>query len=150
MMMSLSRDQMTSLPRDLMTCLVGCRPANPNTARVIMSTGKAYYDLLEERKRLGKDSVALLRIEQFYPMDTSEVMAALSQYATGTQIVWYQDEPSNMGAWQFVKMRWGDEIAKRFPLSLVSRPESASPATGSLRSHKLEEREILAQAFANL
>ena len=115
-----------------------------------MSTGKAYYDLLEERKRLGKDSVALLRIEQFYPMDTSEVMAALSQYATGTQIVWYQDEPSNMGAWQFVKMRWGDEIAKRFPLSLVSRPESASPATGSLRSHKLEEREILAQAFANL
>lgn len=126
------------------------RPANAKTARVIMSTGKAYYDLLEERKRLGKDSVALLRIEQFYPMDTSEVMAALAQYATGTQVVWYQDEPSNMGAWQFVKMRWGDEIAKRFPLSLVSRPESASPATGSLRSHKLEEREILAQAFANL
>lgn len=126
------------------------RPANTNTARVIMSTGKAYYDLFEERKRLGKDSVALLRIEQFYPMDTSEVMAALSQYATGTQVVWYQDEPSNMGAWQFVKMRWGDEIAKRFPLSLVSRPESASPATGSLRSHKLEEREILAQAFANV
>jgi 2-oxoglutarate dehydrogenase E1 component len=53
-----------------------------------------------------------------------------------------------MGAWQFVKMRWGDEIAKRFPLSLISRPESASPATGSLRSHKIEERELLNQAFS--
>jgi 2-oxoglutarate dehydrogenase E1 component len=53
-----------------------------------------------------------------------------------------------MGAWQFVKMRWGDEIMKRHTLSLISRPESASPATGSLRSHKLEEKEILAQAYA--
>jgi 2-oxoglutarate dehydrogenase E1 component len=120
------------------------------TARVILCTGKAYYDLAEERKRLNNDSVAILRIEQFYPMDVSQVMQALSSYAPGTPVVWYQDEPSNMGAWQFVKMRWGDEIAKLHPLSLVSRPESASPATGSLRSHKLEERDLLNQAFGGL
>jgi len=126
------------------------RPASSPTARVILSTGKAYYDLLEERKRLGNDSVALLRIEQFYPMETSQVIQALAPFPQGTPVIWYQDEPSNMGAWQFVKMRWGDEIAKRHPLTLVSRPESASPATGSLRSHKLEERDLLNQAFGGL
>ncbi|MFN9714394.1 MAG: 2-oxoglutarate dehydrogenase E1 component [Planctomycetota bacterium] len=126
------------------------RPNGTPTTRVILSTGKAYYDLLEERKRLNAHSVALLRIEQFYPLDVNQVMRSLSPYADGTSVVWYQDEPSNMGAWQFVKMRWGDEIAKRFPLSLISRPESASPATGSLRSHKIEERELLNQAFSGI
>jgi 2-oxoglutarate dehydrogenase E1 component len=125
------------------------RPVGSPTRRVILSTGKAYYDLLEERKRLDARDIALVRIEQFYPLDVAVVMQALSGYAAGTQVVWYQDEPSNMGAWQFVKMRWGDEIVKKYPLSLVSRPESASPATGSLRSHKLEEKEILAQAFSS-
>jgi 2-oxoglutarate dehydrogenase E1 component len=126
------------------------RPAGTPTTRVILSTGKAYYDLLEERKRLNAQNVALVRIEQFYPLDVSQVMQSLAMYADGTSVVWYQDEPSNMGAWQFVKMRWGDEIAKRFSLSLVSRPESASPATGSLRSHKLEERDLLNQAFSGI
>jgi 2-oxoglutarate dehydrogenase E1 component len=126
------------------------RPSGSPTTRVVLSTGKAYYDLLEERKRLNAQSIALVRIEQFYPLDVNQVMQALSIYPDGTSVVWYQDEPSNMGAWQFVKMRWGDEIAKRFPLSLVSRPESASPATGSLRSHKLEERDLLNQAFAGV
>jgi 2-oxoglutarate dehydrogenase E1 component len=126
------------------------RPAGTPTTRVILSTGKAYYDLLEERKRLNAQNVALVRIEQFYPLDVSQVMQSLAIYADGTSVVWYQDEPSNMGAWQFVKMRWGDEIAKRFSLSLVSRPESASPATGSLRSHKLEERDLLNQAFSGI
>jgi 2-oxoglutarate dehydrogenase E1 component len=126
------------------------RPAGTPTSRVILSTGKAYYDLHEERKRLNAHSVALVRIEQFYPLDVSHVVSSLACFADGTPVMWYQDEPSNMGAWQFVKMRWGDEIAKRFPLSLVSRPESASPATGSLRSHKLEERDLLNQAFSGL
>ncbi|MFM8570601.1 MAG: 2-oxoglutarate dehydrogenase E1 component, partial [Pirellula sp.] len=126
------------------------RPTNQPTRRILMSSGKAYYDLLEERKKLGRQDVALIRIEQFYPMDPSKVVDALSKYPTGTPVYWYQDEPSNMGAWQFVKMRWGDEIAKSYPLALISRPESASPATGSLRSHKLEERDLLNQAFAGL
>jgi len=126
------------------------RPASQPTRRILMSSGKAYYDLLEERKKLGRDDVALIRIEQFYPMDPSKVIEALSKYPAGTPVYWYQDEPSNMGAWQFVKMRWGDDILKFHPLTLISRPESASPATGSLRSHKLEERDLLTQAFAGL
>jgi 2-oxoglutarate dehydrogenase E1 component len=126
------------------------RPANVSTRRVLISSGKAYYDLFEERKKLNRTDVALVRIEQFYPMDPAQVVEALSKYPAGTPVYWYQDEPSNMGAWQFIKMRWGDDIMKSYPLSLISRPESASPATGSLRSHKLEERDLLTQAFAGL
>ena len=126
------------------------RQANPLTRRVLISSGKAYYDLLEERKKLNRSDVALLRIEQFYPMEAAQVVEAISKYPAGTPVFWYQDEPSNMGAWQFIKMRWGDDIMKSNPLSLISRPESASPATGSLRSHKLEERDLLTQAFAGL
>ena len=126
------------------------RPENLSTRRILISSGKAYYDLLEERKKLNRTDVALVRIEQFYPMDPAQVVDALSKYPTGTPVYWYQDEPSNMGAWQFIKMRWGDDIMKSYPLSLISRPESASPATGSLRSHKLEERDLLTQAFAGL
>ena len=126
------------------------RPDNLSTRRILISSGKAYYDLFEERRKLNRTDVALVRIEQFYPMDPAQVVEALSKYPTGTPVYWYQDEPSNMGAWQFIKMRWGDDIMKSHPLSLISRPESASPATGSLRSHKLEERDLLTQAFAGL
>lgn len=126
------------------------RPDNLSTRRILISSGKAYYDLFEERKKLNRTDVALVRIEQFYPMDPAQVVEALSKYPAGTPVYWYQDEPSNMGAWQFIKMRWGDDIMKSYPLSLISRPESASPATGSLRSHKLEERDLLTQAFAGL
>ena len=126
------------------------RPGNLSTRRILISSGKAYYDLFEERRKLNRTDVALVRIEQFYPMDPAQVVEALSKYPTGTPVYWYQDEPSNMGAWQFIKMRWGDDIMKSYPLSLISRPESASPATGSLRSHKLEERDLLTQAFAGL
>lgn len=126
------------------------RTDNLSTRRILISSGKAYYDLFEERKKLNRTDVALVRIEQFYPMDPAQVVEALSKYPTGTPVYWYQDEPSNMGAWQFIKMRWGDDIMKSYPLSLISRPESASPATGSLRSHKLEERDLLTQAFAGL
>ena len=126
------------------------RPNNLSTRRILISSGKAYYDLFEERRKLNRTDVALVRIEQFYPMDPAQVVEALSKYPTGTPVYWYQDEPSNMGAWQFIKMRWGDDIMKSYPLSLISRPESASPATGSLRSHKLEERDLLTQAFAGL
>ena len=126
------------------------RTDNLSTRRILISSGKAYYDLFEERKKFNRTDVALVRIEQFYPMDPAQVVEALSKYPTGTPVYWYQDEPSNMGAWQFIKMRWGDDIMKSYPLSLISRPESASPATGSLRSHKLEERDLLTQAFAGL
>jgi len=126
------------------------RPADTPTKRVIMSTGKAYYDLLEERKRLQNESVALVRIEQFYPMNPKILMDVLSAYPNNTDLVWFQDEPTNMGAWTFMKMRLGDAIEQRFKMRLISRPESASPSTGSGNAHKLEARDLLDQAFLGL
>ncbi|MCY2979646.1 MAG: 2-oxoglutarate dehydrogenase E1 component [Planctomycetota bacterium] len=125
------------------------RPVGTPTSRIVMCTGKAYYDLLAERTKLGREDVALIRIEQFYPLEPSKVLEALSGYAAGTPLYWYQDEPTNMGAWQFVKLRWGDELASRFKLERISRVESASPSTGSLRAHQLEERELLNSVFAS-
>jgi 2-oxoglutarate dehydrogenase E1 component len=125
------------------------RPAGTPTSRIVLCTGKAYYDLLEERTRLGRNDVALIRVEQFYPLEANKVLESLSQYEAGTPLFWYQDEPSNMGAWQFVKIHWGDTLASRFKLQRISRAESASPSTGSMKAHKLEERELLNAAFGS-
>jgi 2-oxoglutarate dehydrogenase E1 component len=126
------------------------RPAGTPTDRIILSTGKAYYDLFEERKRLGMENVALVRIEQFYPMKPTVLMDVLSQYPSKTDLVWFQDEPSNMGAWTFMKMRLGEAINSRFNMRLISRAESASPSTGSLSAHKLEQSELLQEAFKGI
>jgi 2-oxoglutarate dehydrogenase E1 component len=121
-----------------------------STERILLCSGKVYYELFERRQELKLDKVAILRIEQLYPLSSEEVMAALEPYSAGTEIVWVQDEPANMGAWTHIKMRFGDEIAKKFPMRLASRAESASPATGSYSSHHLEQRELMEAAFANL
>ena len=123
------------------------RPDGAPTDRIILSTGKAYYDLFEERKRLNKENVALVRIEQFYPMKPTVLMEALSPYREQTDLVWFQDEPSNMGGWYFMKMRFDDFVSSRFKMRLISRAESASPSTGSLSAHKIEQAELLEAAF---
>lgn len=123
------------------------RPAGTPTSRVILSSGKAYYDLLQERTRLQRNDVALVRIEQFYPLEPAKIMETLADYADGTPVYWYQDEPNNMGAWQFVKINWGDTIDTRFKLRRIARAESASPSTGSAKAHALEEHDLLAAAF---
>lgn len=123
------------------------RPAGTPTSRVILSSGKAYYDLLQERTRLQRNDVALVRIEQFYPLEPAKIMETLAEYADGTPVYWYQDEPNNMGAWQFVKINWGDTIDTRFKLRRIARAESASPSTGSAKAHALEEQDLLAAAF---
>lgn len=126
------------------------RPAPTSTKRVLMCTGKVYYELFERRQNTKADNVAILRVEQLYPLSEAEVLTALEPYQAGTEVVWVQDEPTNMGAWTHMKMRFGDAIQKKFPFSLVSRTESASPATGSPNTHKLEQQELLDAAFANL
>jgi 2-oxoglutarate dehydrogenase E1 component len=115
--------------------------------RVILCTGKAYYELAEERQKRGVKNVAIVRIEQLYPLSSEELLAALVPFAKGTDLVWFQEEPANMGSWTHIKMRFGDALQSRFPLRLICRPESASPSTGSLATHKLEQREILDAAF---
>jgi 2-oxoglutarate dehydrogenase E1 component len=122
--------------------------ANPGKVkRVLVCTGKIYYDLAHYRKERQRDDVAIVRIEQLYPFPEKSLRTALSQYGRGTPVIWVQEEPENMGAQSFVKLRFGESVYDRFPFLSISRPESASPATGSSASHRIEQDGIIEQAF---
>tara|TARA_R110002049_G_scaffold2750_10_gene22461 strand:+ start:110916 stop:113726 length:2811 start_codon:yes stop_codon:yes gene_type:complete len=118
--------------------------------RVLLCTGKVYYDLLEARTKREIKGVPIIRLEQLYPLGIDEVFAALDGLSDGTDLVWVQEEPTNMGAWPYLKLNFGDELAKRFPLRGITRAESASPSTGSMATHKLEQSELIDKAFADL
>lgn len=112
--------------------------------RVLLSTGKIYYELAD----LRRPEVALVRVEQLYPLADQTLAAALDRYPDGTPVVWVQEEPENMGAWWYMRARFGEKLFGRWPFSAVCRPASASPATGSASSHKLEQKQLLERAYA--
>jgi 2-oxoglutarate dehydrogenase E1 component len=123
---------------------------DPNGARrVLLTSGKIYFELEERREQLEADDVALIRLEQYYPMTGERLLQALEPYPEGTEVVWVQEEPWNMGAWFFLRMRYGERIEQRHPFRAITRAASASPATGSAAAHKLEQEQILERAFAN-
>ena len=116
-------------------------------SRVLLCTGKLYYDLAQAREILEAKDVAILRLEQIYPLSEETLGAALAPYGDGTPVVWAQEEPENMGAWTHLRMRFGGELLGRFPFSCVARPASASPATGSGASHRMEQELLIQRAF---
>jgi 2-oxoglutarate dehydrogenase E1 component len=122
-------------------------PGGADTSRVLLCTGKVYYELEKHREDLERNDVAILRIEQLYPLPKRSLAMTLEKYAPGTPLVWVQDEPENMGAWAFIRMNLGNRAFGRFPLSRVSRARSASPATGSASSHRIEQQELIDAAF---
>jgi 2-oxoglutarate dehydrogenase E1 component len=113
--------------------------------RILVCSGKVYYDLAAERRKRKRDDVAIVRMEQYYPLGPA-LARALAPYPPNVPVMWVQEEPRNMGAWYFVSARRGDLFGDR-PVSLVSRPESASPATGSKAAHDLEQKMLLEEAF---
>jgi len=115
--------------------------------RVLLTSGKVFYDLQKARGDRKRSDVAIVRLEQYYPIGRA-VREALAVYPAGTDLVWVQEEPSNMGAWYFLKAHLGDVLEQRFPLRVVSRAASASPATGSKASHDLEQQMLVDEAFA--
>ena len=115
--------------------------------RALMCTGKVYYDLLAAREKEGNENVSIVRIEQLYPLTVDELTTGLADLPEGKELVWVQDEPTNMGAWPYIKLNFGDELAKKFALSRASRVESASPSTGSMAAHKLEQADLMEEAF---
>ena len=115
---------------------------------VVVCSGKVYYDLVDARAADGElADIPILRLEQMYPFPADPLADALAAYPDGTEIRWVQEEPANMGAWRFVRERFDHDAFDRFKLVRVSRPESASPATGSGSSHKLEQARLMAGAL---
>jgi 2-oxoglutarate dehydrogenase E1 component len=120
------------------------RAADAN--RLLLCCGKVYYDLLKAREEFQRQDIAIARIEQFYPFPRAQLQKLLEPLSEETLVYWVQEEPANMGAWQFLKLRW-EEVTREKPLHRVSRPASASPASGSHAAHKLEQREIIDRAL---
>lgn len=117
------------------------------TKKILLCSGKVYYDLLAEREKLDKNCIAIIRVEQLYPIPEKELEEALARYPAETPLVWVQEEPMNMGSWGFLLLRIGTRIFDRFTMTCICRPESASPATGSHASHQYEQQLLLTQAL---
>lgn len=111
--------------------------------RVLMCTGKVYYDLQKRQEEDGRKDVAIVRVEQLYPVPTRQLDAVKSRYKNAKEWIWVQDEPENMGPWPFVLRK-----LRQFPFEVISRKESSSPATGYKKAHLSEQQRILDMAFA--
>ncbi|SFZ85253.1 2-oxoglutarate dehydrogenase E1 component [Devosia enhydra] len=125
--------------------------ADEKIRRVVLCTGKVYYDLLEDREKKGIDDVYLLRVEQLYPFPAKALLDELNRFP-GAEIFWCQEEPKNMGAWAFVQpyVDWVmDQMGRGGErLHYVGRPAAASPATGLMRTHLQQLQTFLDEAFA--
>ena len=119
--------------------------------KVILCSGKVYFDLLDAREKLKKDDVILFRIEQLYPFPAKTLVKELKPYAKNANFFWCQEEPKNMGAWFSVRdyIQWTlDTIeAKNNQISYIGRSPDASPATGYAKRHQIEQQEIINEVF---
>jgi 2-oxoglutarate dehydrogenase E1 component len=108
--------------------------------RVVLCSGKVYYDLVDARKKSEDRNVAVVRLEQFYPFPSAAIREMLAKYSNADELVWAQEEPQNMGGWTFVQ----DRLERP---RYVGRAASASPATGSYSIHQKEQAEIVNEAL---
>ncbi len=116
--------------------------------RILLTTGKIGVDLLKSRKEQGRTDFAVIRVEQVYPLPDGQIREALMNYPRDTPVYWVQEEPRNMGAWYFMKVKWDElGLSELAHLNVICRPESASPSTGSKKTHKIEQTELLEAAM---
>jgi 2-oxoglutarate dehydrogenase E1 component len=113
--------------------------------RVLICSGKIYYALLMRRQELNLSDIAILRLEQFYPFPEEQLKKILARYHEAGQWLWVQEEPQNMGGWQFVQHRLDAIIGK--PIAYIGREEASSPASGFPAIYKLEQAKIIDQAI---
>ncbi|MBE0539485.1 MAG: 2-oxoglutarate dehydrogenase E1 component, partial [Ignavibacterium sp.] len=108
-----------------------------------------YYDLIKYREKNNISDTAILRIEQFYPFRKDKLNYLLISYANAKNIFWVQEEPKNMGAWNFLSTRISDIISDTQHLICVSRPEGASPAVGSGKLSLQQQVQLVKEAFSS-
>jgi len=122
--------------------------ADPSTVtRMILCSGKVFYDLADGRKQSGDPRLAIVRVEQFYPFPQSGLREILRRYVKAEQLVWLQEEPKNMGGWGFMEERLENLLPKCERPIYIGRSPSASPATGSYAIHQLEQAKLIQQAL---
>ena len=112
--------------------------------RVLMCTGKVYYDLMQHQQDTKRDDVAIVRLEQLYPLPVNQIKAMMKAYSGAQEFYWVQEEPENMGYWSYLLSRHPDIFAE---FGLISRPLSATPATGMAKRHAKEQQDIIKKSF---
>jgi len=110
--------------------------------KVVFCNGKIYYELLEEKEKLKNETIAIVRIEQLFPLPKKQLKAIIEKYRNAKTWLWTQEEPYNMGAWPFIHMEFKD-----VELKAIARPLSGSPATGSSKFHYIRQRKIIEKTF---
>ena len=121
--------------------------APPDPKRLVLCSGKVFYDLVHHRAKEGIDDAAIVRIEQFYPFSKKKLLAIREKYSGVSEVVWVQEEPKNRGGWSFMFPRLVELFADR-AIRYSGRTAMASPATGSLRIHKRNQQRLVEEAFA--
>jgi 2-oxoglutarate dehydrogenase E1 component len=116
--------------------------------RVVVCSGKVFYDLEAGREDARDGRVAIVRLEQFYPFPAEKLKEIFASYTNAKQILWTQEEPQNMGGWTFVEQRIREVLPEGRSLRYVGRAASASPATGSYKIHELEQKQIVDRSLA--
>lgn len=112
---------------------------------ILLCTGKIYYELAERKEQLNAENIAIIRLEQLYPFPKNQVEALFAKYKKAKTYTWVQEEPENMGAWAFML-----RTLRKIDLQLISRKESASPATGSSKTHAKQQKDIVDRAFVSV
>jgi 2-oxoglutarate dehydrogenase E1 component len=116
--------------------------------RIVVCTGKVYYDLLEARRARGLDNVAIIRVEQLYPFPKQAFADAVEPFVNADEIIWCQEEPQNQGAWDQVKHRFHALLEAGKRLYFVGRPASAAPAVGHYRVHVQQQDQLVDEALS--
>jgi 2-oxoglutarate dehydrogenase complex dehydrogenase (E1) component-like enzyme len=123
-------------------------PERDAVTRVAFSSGKIWYELAKRRRDDNVSGLALPRVEQLYPFPAEAIRRQLDAYPDAEQVYWVQEEPENMGAWRYLRIKAEDELG--LELAPVTREEGAAPAAGSPTLHQQEQQELLDRAFAGL
>ncbi|WP_230424429.1 multifunctional oxoglutarate decarboxylase/oxoglutarate dehydrogenase thiamine pyrophosphate-binding subunit/dihydrolipoyllysine-residue succinyltransferase subunit [Prauserella cavernicola] len=123
---------------------------DPAKARkVLLTSGKMYWELLVERDKQGLDDIAIVRVEQYYPLPKKKLLAALERYTAAKEVLWVQEEPENQGAWPFFGLNLPRKMPEAFAnLQVVARRPMAAPSAGSSKVHEVEQKALIAKAFS--
>jgi 2-oxoglutarate dehydrogenase E1 component len=116
--------------------------------RVVLVSGKLYVDLAAHNQRSERRDIALVRVEQLYPFPTDDIAAALAQYPEAEEVVWAQEEPENMGAWEFARPYLEELVGERYAFRAITRPRNSSPAEGSSARHAVNQAHLIERIYA--
>jgi multifunctional 2-oxoglutarate metabolism enzyme len=114
--------------------------------RVLLCSGKVYYDLAERREAEGLRDIAIIRAERLYPLPADEIAAEVARYPAAPTVTWVQEEPANMGSWPYMALRLPGLLNR--PIDVVSRPASSAPAGGSAKAHHEEQARLVETALS--